>query len=75
MNTEFFIEYNLYDVTALQSARETSENNSGFADLKLIKQDTAAPDYGTLEHNFFVLDGTREEFPDMPDNLVYFSRE
>ncbi len=73
MNTEFIVDYNLYDITALNDAREESDSNSPFANLKLIKENIEAPIYGTLEHNFFVLDGTIEEFPDKPSNLVYFS--
>ena len=64
MKTEFFVEYNLYDTTALHDAREMSESNSAFANLALLKDNVAAPDYGTLEHNFFVLDGSRQEFPE-----------
>ena len=73
MSTEFYVDYNLYDLTALEDAKESTGSNSGFADLSLIKQDISAPNYGTLEHNFFVLDGSMEEFPDNPENLVYFS--
>lgn len=74
MRTEFFVEYDLYDTTALQDGIEMSESNSDFADIKLLKDNVSAPAYGTLEHNFFVLDGSMEEFPDAPDNLVYFSK-
>lgn len=73
MKTEFYVEYNLYDLSALDDANESSDSNSDFADLSLIKQDISAPNYGTLEHNFFALDGSLEEFPDNPENLVYFS--
>jgi len=75
MKTEFFVEYDLYDTTALQDARESSESNSAFGNLALMKEDVSVPKYGTLEHNFFVLDGSMEEFPDEPDNIVYFSKD
>lgn len=75
MSTDFFVEYDLYDITALQDAQESTESNSSFADLSLIKDNIPAPRYGTLEHNFFVLDGSMEEFPDSPDNIVYFSKD
>lgn len=75
MRTEFKVEYDLYDTTALQDAQESSDSNSSFADITLIKNNITAPSYGTLEHNFFVLDGSKEEFPDTPDNIVYFSEE
>lgn len=73
MKTEFFVKYDLYDLTALEDARESTTTNASFANIGLIKDDVQAPKYGTLEHNFFVLDGTCEEFPDNPGNLVYFS--
>ena len=73
MNTEFFVEYQLFDVTALEDARETSDSNMDFADLSLMKHRTDIPNYGTLEHNFFILDGRCDEFPDTPNNLAYFS--
>ena len=75
MRTEFFVEYDLYDTTALQDGVETTESNSDFADIKLLKENVSAPSYGTLEHNFFVLDGSMEEFPDNPDNIAYFSKD
>lgn len=75
MNTEFFVDYDLFDTTALQDAVESTESNSAFADIGKIKDNVSAPAYGTLEHNFFVLDGSMEEFPDAPDNLVYFSED
>lgn len=75
MRTEFFVEYDLYDTTALQDGVETSESNSDFADIKLLKENVSAPSYGTLEHNFFILDGSMEEFPNTPDNLAYFSAD
>ena len=73
MKTEFFVVYNLYDTTALEDAAETSESNAAFADLDLIKNNVSAPNYATLEHNFFLLDGSLQEFADVPRNLVYFS--
>lgn len=74
MRTEFIVDYNLYDLTALQDAREESKDNASFADLSRIKNNVTAPVYGTLEHNFFLLDGSREEFPEDPEGLVFFSK-
>lgn len=75
MKTEFFVDYDLFDTTALQDAQEITESNASFADLSLIKNNISAPKYATLEHNFFVLDGSMEEFPDDPDDIVYFSND
>lgn len=72
-STEFWVEYDLYDTTALQDAQESSESNADFGNLALMKEEVGAPNYGTFEHNFFVLDGSMEEFPDDPDNIAYFS--
>lgn len=73
MLTEFFVDYDLYDTTALQDAQESTESNAPFADMSLLKENVSAPSYGTLEHNFFILDGSKPEMPDDPDNLAYFS--
>lgn len=71
--TEFFVDYNLYDTTALEDGTPESTSNAAFADIDLLNENPDAGVYATLEHNFFVLDGSREEFPDTPDNLAYFS--
>lgn len=75
MRTEFFVDYDLYDTTALQDAVESTESNAGFADIRKIKEEDLAYCYGTLEHNFFILDGSMDEFPDEPDGIAYFSRD
>lgn len=74
MSTEFVVDYNLYDLTALKDARESSVGNETFANLGLIKDNIEAPPYATLEQNFFILDGSKMEFPGRPEGLVYFSR-
>lgn len=71
--TEFYVDYDLYDTTAIEDGTPESTTNAAFADIDLLKENPAAGAYATLEHNFFVLDGSREEFPDAPDDLAYFS--
>ena len=73
MKTDFYVDYELYDTTALADAIETSNTNAPFADISKMKDNLSAPTYATLEHNFFVLDGSRTEFPEAPGDLVYFS--
>lgn len=73
MNTEFFVDYDLYDTTAIQDAQESTSSNAAFGNIGLIKEDIPTPIYATLEHNFFVLDGSRQEMPDNPSDVVYFS--
>lgn len=75
MRTNFYVEYDLFDTTALQDSKVITEDNSNFANIELIKEEVQAPNYATLEHNFFVLDGSCEYFPDKPRNLSFFSSE
>lgn len=74
MKTEFFVEYMLFDVNAQEDAEESSATNASFGDFSLMKKTRPTyPAYGTLEHNFFVLDESLDELPDEPDDLAYFS--
>lgn len=73
MKTEFFVDYDLYDTTAIEDAQESTGSNMPFGNLELIKEDIPTPTYATLEHNFFVLDGSRQEMPENPIDVAYFS--
>ena len=73
MKTEFYVEYNLYDTTALPDAKESTESNAAFGDMGLFKSKGSPPKYATLEHNFFVLDGSLSEMPDTPTDIPFFS--
>ena len=64
MTTDFFVKYGLYDTTASQDAKESSETNAVFGNIGLLKSRNCPPDYATLEHNFFALDGSLHEMPD-----------
>ena len=75
MRTEFFVDYDLYDTTAIQDAHESTDSNAAFGNINFIKRDIPTPTYATLEHNFFVLDGSRHEMLDNPTDVVYFSAE
>lgn len=72
MKTEFYVEYNLYDTTALPDAKESTESNAAFGDMGLFKSKGSPPKYATLEHNFFVLDGSLSEMPDTPTDIPFF---
>ena len=73
MKTEFYVEYNLYDTTALPDAKESTESNAAFGDMGLFKSKGSPPKYATLEHNFFALDGSLSEMPDTPTDIPFFS--
>ena len=72
MTTDFFVKYGLYDTTALQDAKESSETNAVFGNIGLLKSKNCPPDYATLEHNFFALDGSLHEMPDHPTDILFF---
>lgn len=71
--TEFEVEYDLSDVTALEDSTPVSSFNKSFADISKLKKFTDYPDYMTFEHNYSVLDGTKPEFEDDPDNVAFFN--
>lgn len=73
MRTAFWAEYELKDLTAIADSRPTTAYNSDFADLSKVKDNVSFGDYATLEENYFLLDGSMPEFPDRPEDIVYFS--
>lgn len=73
MKTGFYCEYELKDTTAIADSTLTTAYNSSFADISKAKSNAPFADYGTLEEDYFLLDGSMDEFPDTPDNIVYFS--
>ena len=50
MKTEFYVQYDLYDTTALDDAVESSTDNADFGNLGLIKDNSPPPRYRTFEH-------------------------
>jgi len=75
MRTNFEVVYDLKDTTALQDSIPSTMNNQNFAVESLLKDNTAFPDYGTLEKDYFVLDGTMPELPDAPEGIAFWSSE
>ena len=73
--TGFYAKYELYDTTAREDSTLTTAYNQSFGDISKAKEDISAPDYGTLEQDYFLLDGTHPEMPDNPDDVVFFSSE
>lgn len=71
--TGFYCVYGLKDTTALQDSTVTSQYNQEFGNLCQIKDDLESDSYATLEQDFFLLDGSKEELPDMPTDIVFFS--
>lgn len=71
--TGFYCVYGLKDTTALQDSIVTSQYNQEFGNLCQIKDNLESDSYATLEQDFFLLDGSKEELPDMPTDIVFFS--
>lgn len=73
MITEFEVVYDLKDTTAWEDSIPSTLDNQPFADEMLIKKNQDFPNYGTLEENFFRLDGTMPEFPDAPVEIPFWT--
>ena len=58
------------DVTALADAAETN-NGSVLSTNSLFKAQTAQSDYGTMELNQFILDGSKEILPTSPSDIAF----
>ena len=64
---------NFIDVTALADATEQSEDNQDIGNLALFDTQTEQVPYGTLEHNLFALNGSKNEVPDNPEDIAFWS--
>lgn len=67
----------LIDVTAKDDSSLVATDIQPFSDTGQLKRDDlAVPDYATLEDDFFLLDGSKELFPDTPTGMDfgYWSR-
>lgn len=71
--TGFYAAYGLYDTTAREDGTFTTASNQTFGEIGKAKDDIPSADYGTLEENYFLLDGNMPEMPDDPADVVYFS--
>lgn len=73
--TSFEVVYDLKDTTALYDSIPSTMDNQPFAVENLLKQNTPFPDYGTLEADYFLLDGSMPELPDGPEGISFWSSE
>lgn len=75
MRTYAIAEMKFIDVTALSDASPSSEDNQTVGNLELFAEQTAQASYGTMELNQFVLDGSKEELPEVPADIAFWSAE
>lgn len=73
MRTYCKAEMKFIDVTALEDASVSSNDNQSFGNVEIFQGEMAQADYGTLERNQFVLDGSKEIMPDAPENVAFWS--
>ena len=73
--TGFYAKYELYDTTAREDSTLTTVYNQTFGDISKGKDNISSPDYGTLEKDYFLLNGSLPEMPDTPEDIVFFSKE
>lgn len=67
-------EFDLTDVTAQGDSTLESGTAAGFADLSLLKEEGRMGRYGTMERNQFLLDGSRDIFPEEgPADVAFWS--
>ena len=75
MKTYCIAEMKFIDVTALPDASISTEDNQSIGNLALFQEQTAQASYGTLELNQFILDGSKEELTETPDDIAFWSNE
>lgn len=73
--TYFKVVYDLKDTTALRDSMPSTTYNQPWAAEPLLKNNAAFPDYGTLEQDYFLLDGSMPEMPDKPQGIPFWSSE
>ena len=66
-------EMKFIDVTALGDATVTTQDNQPYGDAGVFQSETAQADYGTLELNEFILDGSKTVLPDAPGDIGFWS--
>ena len=71
--TNFLVDYDLTDTSAVTDSTPTMTLNADFCTVDDIKTKDEYGSYLTLEHNFSVLDGSLEEFPDEPSGIPIFT--
>lgn len=73
--TSFEVVYDLKDTTALQDSVPSTMDNQNFAVESLLRDNIAFSDYGTLEQDYFLLDGSMPELPDEPEGIPFWTSE
>lgn len=73
MRTYCRAEMKFIDVTALEDATVTTNDNQGIGSVGLFADQTKQSDYGTFELNQFILDGSKSVLPENPNDIAFWS--
>ncbi|MDD6195259.1 MAG: hypothetical protein PUB19_10290 [Lachnospiraceae bacterium] len=73
MGTYCRAEMKFIDVLALSDATVTTDDNQGIGYVELFSDETKQKDYGTLELNQFVLDGSKSILPVVPTDIAFWN--
>ena len=65
--------FQFVDVTALSDSSVSSDSNQDFGAILLFKDPVRMKRYGTMEHNQFILDGSRDIYYQNPEDIAYWS--
>ncbi len=75
-NTYCRAEMKFIDVTALSDAKPDTEDNQPVGSLALLAEEDKVPqkEYGTLELNQFILNGSKEIMQEQEDDIAFWSK-
>lgn len=73
MRTKCSVHMEFIDTTAIADATVTAAGNVSFGNLELFDELTGQKDYGTLELNQFILDGSKEILPVAAPDVAFWS--
>lgn len=71
--SEIRIDYQNTPVGAMEDATTTGTYGDSFVNYNDFKTNRVVPKYATLEPNYWLLDGTFNNFPNNPTGLGYMS--
>lgn len=63
------------DVSALSDATVTTEDNQTIGSIDVFSNETYQKDYGTLELNQYILDGTKTIIPEKPSDIAFWNNQ
>lgn len=75
MKTYCKAEMKFTDITALSDASVTTEDNQLIGSLDVFKDETRQKDYGTLELNQYILDGTKCILQENPIDIAFWNNQ